>query len=74
MQAVPLGQGAMAAIIGLETPAVEALAAKAAQESGQVCELANDNAPGQAVISGAAEAIEAAIEAAKTAGAKRALP
>ena len=71
-QAVPVGQGAMAAIIGLDLPAVLAVAADAAQ--GEVCGVANDNAPGQVVISGTAAAIERASALAKERGAKRALP
>ena len=72
--AVPLGQGAMAAIIGLSTTEIESIAHQGAAQTGLVCALANDNAPGQGVISGAAEAVDAAIEQAKKAGAKRALP
>jgi [acyl-carrier-protein] S-malonyltransferase len=70
--AVPPGIGAMAAIIGLEKDAVSALAAEAAQ--GETCVLANDNSPGQLVISGHASAIARACELAKAKGAKRALP
>ncbi len=70
-QAVPVGTGAMAAILGLEFDAVRELAANAAH--GDVCEIANDNAPGQVVISGADSAIQRAIELARSAGAKRAL-
>lgn len=69
--AVPVGEGAMAAILGLDLEKAEALAAEAAQ--GEVCTAANDNAPGQIVLSGAAGAIERAIGLAKAAGAKRAL-
>ena len=71
--AVPVGQGAMAAVLGLDKAAVEAIALEAAQESGLVCALANDNAPGQGVLSGAAAAIDLAIAKASAAGAKRAL-
>ncbi|WP_029042740.1 ACP S-malonyltransferase [Cucumibacter marinus] len=70
-QAVPVGEGAMAAILGLDLDAVTEIAANAAQ--GDVCELANDNAPGQVVISGSAAAVERAAELAKARGAKRAL-
>ena len=63
----------MAAVLGLDKAAVEAIAAEAAEASGLVCELANDNAPGQGVLSGAAAAIDVAIEKASAAGAKRAL-
>ncbi len=70
-RAVEVGAGSMAAILGLELPAVIEIA-KTASQSG-VCEVANDNAPGQVVISGASAAIERAVELAKTAGAKRAI-
>ncbi len=70
-EAVPVGAGAMAALIGLDYAAAEAVAAEAAQ--GEVCAAANDNAPGQVVVSGARAAIERAIEIAKTRGAKRAI-
>lgn len=70
--AVPVGEGAMAAILGLELAAAEAVAKEAAQ--GEVCNAANDNAPGQIVLSGATAAIERAIEIAKEKGAKRAMP
>ncbi len=70
-KAVPVGEGAMAAIIGLELPVVEHLAQEAAQ--GQVCEVANDNCPGQVVISGHRKAIERAVELSKERGAKRSL-
>lgn len=66
-QAVPQGQGAMAAILGLELSDVESIVKDAS------CEIANDNSPGQVVISGALEAIERAIDLAKERGAKRAL-
>ena len=69
--AVPVGEGAMAAILNLDLAAVEEIAANAAQ--GEVCEAANDNAPGQVVISGAKAAVERAIEMAKEAGARRAI-
>ncbi len=70
--AVPVGEGAMAAVLGLDLPQAEALAEAAAE--GEVCTAANDNAPGQIVLSGASAAIERAIGLAKGAGAKRALP
>ena len=74
-KAVPVGQGAMAAIIGLEFDEVDAIAAQASSAGGEalVCEAANDNAPGQVVISGHVAAIERAVELAKEKGAKRAL-
>jgi [acyl-carrier-protein] S-malonyltransferase len=70
-KAVPVGHGAMAALLGLDLDAARAVAEEAAQ--GEVCQVANDNAPGQVVISGAHGAIERAIEIAKGKGAKRAL-
>lgn len=71
-EAVPRGMGTMAAILGLEMAAVEALAAEASA-GGEVCEVANDNAPGQIVISGSREGVEHAIALAAARGAKRAL-
>lgn len=71
-KAVPVGQGAMAAILGPELDVVAKIAEEAAQ--GEVCAVANDNSPGQAVISGHKAAIDRACELAKAAGAKRALP
>jgi [acyl-carrier-protein] S-malonyltransferase len=71
-QAVPVGQGAMAAILGLDLETV--LRAVNDAENGEVCGVANDNAPGQVVISGHAAAVGRAIELLKAAGAKRALP
>jgi [acyl-carrier-protein] S-malonyltransferase len=70
-EAVPVGVGAMAALLGLDFAAVKAVAKEAAQ--GQVCQAANDNDPGQVVVSGHREAVERAIEIAKAAGAKRAV-
>lgn len=70
-QAVPVGQGAMAAILGLDFDAVSAVAEQAAQ--GQVCQVANENDPAQSVVSGTKEAVERAVVLAKEAGAKRAL-
>lgn len=70
-EAVPLGEGAMAALLGLDDDQVVALCAEQAQ--GQVLEAVNFNAPGQVVIAGAAAAVERAVTAAKGAGAKRAL-
>jgi [acyl-carrier-protein] S-malonyltransferase len=67
-EAVPVGAGAMAAILGLELAAVEAIAQQA-NEVG-VCDLANDNAPGQAVVSGSRAAVERAVELAKAQGAR----
>jgi [acyl-carrier-protein] S-malonyltransferase len=70
--AVPQGQGAMAAILGLEDETVRALCAEAA--GNEVCEAVNFNAPSQVVIAGHAAAVKRAMEAAKARGAKRALP
>ncbi|WP_299030696.1 ACP S-malonyltransferase [uncultured Sulfitobacter sp.] len=70
--AVPVGQGAMAAILGLGAEDVTALAAEAAGDD--ICELANENDPTQNVISGSKSAVERAINMAKAKGAKRALP
>lgn len=72
-EAVPLGTGAMAAILGLEADQVRSLCAALSRE-GAVVEMANDNSPGQAVISGHAAAVEEASHRAKAAGAKRAVP
>jgi [acyl-carrier-protein] S-malonyltransferase len=70
--AVPPGVGAMAAILGLGLEAVVAVAAAAAAD-GEVVAVANDNAPGQVVLSGHAAAVERAIGLAKAAGARRAM-
>lgn len=70
-EAVPLGEGAMAAVLGLDDDQVALLCAE--QGRGQVLEAVNFNAPGQVVIAGAAAAVERAVAAAKGAGAKRAL-
>ncbi len=71
-EAVPVGEGAMAALLGAELPQAKELAAAAAE--GDVCEVANDNAPGQVVISGAKAAIDRAIKLAPEYGARRAVP
>lgn len=71
--AVSVGQGAMAAIIGLSKDQVEILVDEVRKETNLVCALANDNAPGQAVISGASKAVEIGMAKANQAGAKRAL-
>ena len=70
-QAVPVGTGAMAALLGLELDAASAVAAEAAQ--GEVCQAANDNGGGQVVVSGNTSAVERAVEIAKAKGAKRAM-
>lgn len=71
-KAVPVGEGAMAAILNLDMDTVSKIAEEAAQ--GEICTVANDNSPGQVVISGHKAAIDRACELAKAAGAKRALP
>jgi [acyl-carrier-protein] S-malonyltransferase len=71
-RAVPVGIGAMAAIMGAEFSTIEEIAAEAAQ--GEVCTAANDNADGQVVISGHKGAVERAMENAKERGIKRAIP
>ncbi len=71
-QAVPVGQGAMAALLGCDLAQAEALA-KAAAES-DVCQVANDNAPGQVVISGSKSAIDRAIKIGVEFGARRVVP
>lgn len=71
-EAVPAGEGAMAALLGLEPAVVDAVCAEAAQ--GQVVSAANLNAPGQIVIAGATAAVERAVALAKERGAKRAVP
>jgi [acyl-carrier-protein] S-malonyltransferase len=70
-QAVPVGEGAMAALLGLDFETAAAVAAAAAE--GQVCQAANDNDPSQVVISGDKAAVERACDIAKEKGAKRAL-
>lgn len=69
--AVPVGDGAMAAILGLDLLTVQAIAAEAADDG--VCQAANDNDPAQVVISGTKAAVERAVDLAKDRGAKRAL-
>jgi [acyl-carrier-protein] S-malonyltransferase len=69
--ATPVGTGAMAALLGLDFSDAVAVAAEAAQ--GEVCQAANDNAPGQVVVSGHKGAVERAVEIAKRSGAKRAI-
>jgi len=70
-EAVPVGVGAMAALIGLDFPAACDVARDAAND--QVCDVANDNGAGQVVVSGDRSAVERAIELAKERGAKRAI-
>ena len=71
--AVPVGEGAMSALLGIEIEGAEAAAREAAAQGG-ICVVANDNAPGQVVISGTAATVARAGEIAKTKGAKRAMP
>ena len=70
--AVPVGEGAMSALLGIEIEPAEQAAAEAAAQGG-ICVVANDNAPGQVVISGSKATVERAGEIAKTKGAKRAM-
>lgn len=70
-EAVPVGQGAMAALLGLDFETAAAVAAEAAQ--GEICQAANDNDPAQVVVSGHRGAVERALDIAKAKGAKRAL-
>ncbi len=70
-EAVPVGVGAMAALLGLDFEVAVAVAAEAAE--GEVCQAANDNDPGQVVVSGHKAAVERALEIAKAKGAKRAI-
>ncbi|UWQ98254.1 ACP S-malonyltransferase [Rhodobacteraceae bacterium S2214] len=70
-EAVPVGVGAMAALLGLDFATAQAVAEEAAQ--GEVCQAANDNDPSQVVVSGHKAAVERAVEIAKEKGAKRAM-
>jgi len=74
-KAVPVGIGAMAAILGLDLPAVDDVTKKATKDGGKlvVCQIANDNSDGQVVVSGHAGAVATAIDLASQAGAKRAI-
>jgi len=74
-KAVPVGTGAMAALLGLDFDVAVAVAAEAAQagDKGEVCQAANDNGGGQVVVSGAKAAVERAVEIAKGKGARRAM-
>jgi [acyl-carrier-protein] S-malonyltransferase len=71
-EAVPVGEGAMAALLGADLALAKKIADAAAE--GQVCTVANDNDPSQVVISGAKAAIDRAVQIAKDMGAKRAVP
>jgi [acyl-carrier-protein] S-malonyltransferase len=70
-KAVPVGEGAMAALLGIDIDDADEIAAEAAEDG--VCSAANDNAPGQVVVSGDVKAVERAIVIAKDRGAKRAM-
>jgi [acyl-carrier-protein] S-malonyltransferase len=70
-KAVPVGEGAMAALLGLELDAAREVAAEAA--AGGVCAVANDNSPGQVVVSGHASAVERAVALAASRGARRSI-
>lgn len=74
-EAVPVGVGAMAVLLGLDFEAARAVAAQATDDvaDGEVCEAANDNDPAQVVVSGHKRAVERAVEIAKEKGAKRAM-
>ncbi len=71
--AVPVGAGAMAALLGADPELAARIAGEAAAASGELCEVANDNGGGQIVVSGAKAAVELAIEIAKVNGVKRAM-
>lgn len=70
-KAVPVGAGAMAALLGPELEQAQKIAKQAAEETGMVCGVANDNSPGQVVVSGAREAVEKAVAIAAAQGVKR---
>jgi [acyl-carrier-protein] S-malonyltransferase len=72
-KAVPVGEGAMAALLGAEPEQARTIAGEATAAAGALCELANDNGGGQIVVSGAKKAVELAIEIAKENGVKRAM-
>ena len=70
-KAVPVGEGAMAALLGIDMDAAEAVARDAAE--GEICAVANDNCPGQIVVSGHAAAVERAVQLAAARGARRSM-
>ena len=72
-KAVPVGVGAMAALLGPDLEQVQKIAKQAAEETKKVCGVANDNSPGQVVVSGAKEAVERAIAIATEQGVKRSI-
>ena len=73
-EAVPVGEGAMAAVMGLTPDEIVAICQKVEKECGEAVQAVNFNCPGQVVIAGATKAVETATEALKAAGAKRAIP
>lgn len=73
-EAVPFGEGSMAAVLGLEREKLEEISRSVQDEYGEVAELANLNCPGQIVLSGTAKGVEIASEIAKEAGARRVIP
>jgi [acyl-carrier-protein] S-malonyltransferase len=73
-EAVPVGEGAMAALLGADMESAAKVAEACREATGLVCQIANDNAPGQVVISGAKAAVEHAASIVKEFGIKRALP
>ena len=73
-EAVPVGEGAMAAVMGLEPDKIVEVCQTVEKECGEAVQAVNFNCPGQVVIAGAAKAVEKAAEALKAAGAKRAVP
>jgi [acyl-carrier-protein] S-malonyltransferase len=72
--AVPVGEGAMAALLGVDLDIAAKIAAEAAEATGLVCQVANDNGPGQIVLSGAKAAVARAMEIGKDYGVRRAVP
>jgi [acyl-carrier-protein] S-malonyltransferase len=72
-KAVPVGTGAMAALLGADLAQAQEIAEAAAKETGMVCSVANDNAPGQVVVSGHLEAVERAMAIAAEKGVKRSI-
>jgi [acyl-carrier-protein] S-malonyltransferase len=73
-EAVPVGEGAMAALLGVDLGVAARIAAEASAATGKVCQVANDNAPGQVVLSGAKAAIDHAMAIGKDHGVRRAVP
>lgn len=72
-KAVPVGAGAMAALLGADPEIAQAIVTEAAQATGEICAVANDNAPGQVVVSGSVAAVDRAIAIAAGKGLKRAV-